>query len=213
MPRAQQVEPAAVRRRWIVMLYLVAAACLAAAPLLMPAGYGWLRHTVSESAAQGLDGAWLARAGMLTFGFAVICTAVTNRWWSRAAQVAHGAFGVLMIVAAAFSARPADPAAAYVQSEDVIHSIAATAMGFAFAIGVVLVGYGRIVTGGRFGRFDGIALVASVAIPLVMLTWDGVSGFAQRIMFAIAIGWYLVETIRRPAARHSEAAMTARSGP
>ena len=104
-----------------------------------PAVVPWLANTVSESAGQGVDGAWLARTGCLLFGFAVLTTAVTTLWWSVAARVAHAAFGVFGIAVAAYAGRPADPAAAFVASEDLLHSVAATAMGFAFAAGVVLV--------------------------------------------------------------------------
>jgi hypothetical protein len=196
------------------MLYLAAALCLAAAPLLMPAGYAWVRNTVSESAAQGLDGAWLGRIGLLAFGFAVICTAVVNRWWNGGARAAHYAFGVLLIAAAAFSSQPADSSLPYVATEDVIHSVAATAMGFAFAGGVALVGYGRVVAGGRFAVLDVLALAASITIPLAMSAWDGSAGLFQRLMFAVAFGWYLAETIRRPATtRGRAAAQAARSRP
>lgn len=34
---------------------------LALAPLLMPASYDWRANTISESGAQGIEGAWLAR--------------------------------------------------------------------------------------------------------------------------------------------------------
>lgn len=44
---------------------------LALAPVLMPTGYSWVSHTTSESAAQGVAGAWLARCGSLLFGFSV----------------------------------------------------------------------------------------------------------------------------------------------
>jgi hypothetical protein len=62
-------------RTGILALYLVAILSLALAPLLMPAGYDWVRHTTSESAAQGLDGAWLARLGFVAFGLAVLASA------------------------------------------------------------------------------------------------------------------------------------------
>jgi TRAP-type C4-dicarboxylate transport system permease small subunit len=82
-------------RTGILALYLVAILSLALAPLLMPAGYDWVRHTTSESAAQGLDGAWLARLGFVAFGLAV-----------------------LMVATAAFSTRPWDPELPYSRVED-----------------------------------------------------------------------------------------------
>jgi hypothetical protein len=50
----------------------VSALALAVAPMLMPESYSWVVHTTSESAAQGVNGAWLARLGFVAFGFAVL---------------------------------------------------------------------------------------------------------------------------------------------
>lgn len=195
--RASPAEsgPSAARRLGIVALYVTSIVSLAAAPLLMPAGYSWVEHTTSESAAQGLDGAWLARIGFLAFGFAVISSALTLRWWGAAARATHVAFGACMIAVAAFSSRPADPTLPYVELEDLLHSALATAMGFAFAIGVAIVGWRRTRSGGRPTLLDIVAVAASVAIPLAMWAWGDWPGLAQRLMFAIAFAWYLKETL------------------
>jgi hypothetical protein len=59
-----------------VLAGLVASAiALGAAPLLMLPAYSWMQHTVSESAAQGVSGAWLVRLGFLLFGFPVLSLA------------------------------------------------------------------------------------------------------------------------------------------
>lgn len=54
----------------VIALLVVSAAALVLAPAFMPAGYDWVRHTTSESAAQGLAGAWVARLGFVAFGLA-----------------------------------------------------------------------------------------------------------------------------------------------
>ena len=66
------------------------AAMLALAPILMPAGYSWLSKTTSESAAQGVDGAWLTRLGFVVFGLSVLLlTVARRRAWGLAAAL-HG---------------------------------------------------------------------------------------------------------------------------
>ncbi|HEX6235267.1 MAG TPA: DUF998 domain-containing protein [Jiangellaceae bacterium] len=191
------------RRIAIVGLYLAAALALAVAPLLMPPAYSWLEHTTSESAAQGLEGAWLARTGFVLFGFAVLATTLSAVSWSVAARVAHATFGVCMVAAAVFSSRPADAGAPFVATEDTLHSVAASVMGVAFALGVVLVAVGRGRVAWAAITLDAIAVIASVAIPLAMLAWDDWAGLAQRLMFAVAFTWYIAATLsraRRPAA-------------
>ena len=110
--RAKHVR-GAIDRVAIVML-VGSAIALAAAPFLMPNSYDWVRHTTSESAAQHVPGAWVARSGFVGLGLAVILLASRrrNRWtWPGAGL--HAAFGALMIAAAVFSSRAWTPATRY----------------------------------------------------------------------------------------------------
>jgi hypothetical protein len=162
----------------------------------MPDDYSWVAHTTSESAAQGVPDAWLARLGLLLFGLSVLlATSVLGRTWGMVASSAHCAFGSLLAASAAFSTRSWRADAVFDRTEDLLHSVAATAMGFAFALGVVAVlVVGRDLGPGR--RAAGIvAVVASVALPLGMTGWPGAAGALQRAMFAIAYLWYAAEVV------------------
>lgn len=176
---------------------------LALAPALMPESYSWVRHTTSESAAQGIPGAWLARLGFLLFGFSVLGLSQRRaRSWGQPGAALHATFGVMMIATAAFSHRSWDPQAPFDRVEDLLHSVTATVMGFAIALGVIVVVVRRLSNGRRPGAL-GIALVlASVIIPLSMSLWPEFSGALQRLMFLIAYGWYAVETLRQGSTTH-----------
>jgi len=180
-----------------VGLLAISVFALLVAPSQMPTGYSWLRHTTSESAAQGVSGAWLARFGFLVFGLTVVWTAGRQHHkWAVPVRLMHGAFGVLMIATASFSVRPWLPEAAYDPVEDALHSFTATAMGFAFAIGVVL----RLLHRGHDWSGRGIdlaAVAAAVAIPLSMNALPEWDGLLQRGMFAIAYTWYGIELWRK----------------
>lgn len=182
--------PSRVRRCAPAGGLLLSAVALALAPRLMPAGYDWLRHTTSESAAQGVPGAWLARLGFLLFGLSVVWIASQARGsWSPVARFCHAGFGVLMTATAAFSTRPWSTGAAFDPVEDALHSFTATTMGFAFALGVVACWRQR--GNDRLGRIlDVLAVAASVVIPLGMSVWPGWAGLAQRAMFTVAYVWY-----------------------
>lgn len=148
----------------------------------MPAGYSWVAHTTSESAAQGLQGAWLARLRFLTFGLTVVWMAgVAGRGWWGAAL--YRAFGVRLVGTAAFSHKPSEPGIAHDRFEDPLHSISAAAMGFAVAIGVVAVAPGR---GRHIGLLNVLVVIASVVIPLAMATVPEYAGLLQRTMLAVA---------------------------
>jgi hypothetical protein len=185
----------------------VSALTLGLAPLLMPASYSWVAHTTSESAAQGVPGAWLARGGFLLFGLSVVTIAfVAHGRWGRWAVGLHTAFGVLMLAAGGFSARPWDGGASFSQREDLLHSVAATAMGFAFAIGVTVVALERWRRDGGWRVIDLTAVTASVALPLAMAGAPGLAGVFQRVMFLVAYVWYGREAVRSWAHESHDAA-------
>jgi hypothetical protein len=180
----------------ILALFILSAAALLAAPGLMPAGYSWLTHTTSESAAQGLNGAWLARLGFILFGLAVVWLAsFRSSVWARAAVWCHLAFGVCMLGTAAFSHAPWLDGVPFDPVEDLLHSITATVMGFAFAFGVVARFLQRE-RGDKWGRaLDATAVAAAAFLPLLMATQPEIIGLLQRVMFGTAYVWYGREAI------------------
>lgn len=182
--------------RLSVVLLLSSLVCLILAPLPLPPDYSWISHTTSEAAAQALPGAWLARLGFLLFGLAVIWIASSQgRRWGPWGLIAHLTFGVLMVATAVFSHCPIDPELACDQAEDLLHSVSATVMGFAFALGVVSTAVHRRGSSVPRWAFDALAVAASIVIPLSMGTWAEYAGALQRLMFLIAYAWYAAEAI------------------
>ena len=186
--------PAAVG---VLACLAASAVALAVAPVLMPASYSWVAHTTSESAAQGVAGAWLARLGFLALGFGVlVLSGPAGQLWGPLAAGLHTTFGVLMVAAAAFSARPWEPGLPFDPIEDVLHSVAANAMGFAFAFGVVAVGWRIWRDAGGLRWRDMTAVAAAVVFPLTMVGFDGYTGMLQRPIFVVAYLWYGAEALR-----------------
>lgn len=177
----------------------VSALALTVAPAAMPTTYSWLRQSISESAGQGVTSAWIARLGFLLFGLTVSWLALHNRrLWPQASRIALGAFGILMISAAAFSTRPWWPGAAFDPTEDLLHSMAASTMGFALVIGLTVRALTR--RGDRLGlALDALGIVASIALPLAMSLLPDWAGLLQRLMFAVVYAWFIVDIGRRPA--------------
>lgn len=184
------------RRIALFLLLASSGAAFLLAPVALPPAYSWVRHSVSESAAQGLAGAWVARSGFLLFGFAVIWLAVARRpRWGSWGAAALGTFGAMMFATAAYSHRPWLPGVPFDAVEDLLHSATATIMGTAFAVGVVLVGLGRRNASRLDRALDGIALLASVVIPLAMSQGTDYTGLLQRCMFLTAYVWFGRETL------------------
>ena len=139
------------------------AASLALAPALMPESYSWVSHTTSDSAAQGVDGAWLARLGFLFFGLGVLALGrISSASWGRMAAASHATFGISMIATAAFSSRSWEPGVPFDQTEDLLHSAAATLMAVAFSVGVLAMAIRRAREGLPARPLDLLAIVASV---------------------------------------------------
>jgi hypothetical protein len=168
---------------------------LVVAPLALPSSYSWVEHTTSEAGAQGVDGAWIARAGFVLFAVGVAgVVSGARRLWNKVAMSAHAVFSLCMVGVAVFSARSWVGTASFDSAEDLAHSIAATVMGFAFAIGVVAVAVGR----GRPRPLDLVAVAASVVVPGAMTVLGSVEGLLQRLMFAVAYLWYWQQATAAP---------------
>ncbi len=176
---------------------VVSAASLALAPALMPESYSWVSHTTSDSAAQGVDGAWLARLGFLFFGLGVLALGrISSASWGRMAAASHAVFGISMIVTAAFSSRSWEPGVPFDQTEDLLHSAAATLMAVAFSVGVLAKAIRRAREGLPARPLDVLAIAASVLISIGMAIWGDSAGALQRTMFLVLYVWYASEAIR-----------------
>lgn len=126
--------------------------------------------------------------------------------WGGFGAWTHAGFGVLMVATATFSTRSWVPDAAYDPVEDALHSVTATAMGFAFAVGVLSVLVSAATGRDRspwphwphrpYWLLDAAALAAAVVLPLGMVAFAGAAGVLQRVMFTVAYVWYATEAVR-----------------
>ena len=191
------VERPGDRSGWIGVAALgVAAVALGVAPLTLDDSYSWIEHTTSESGAQGVRHGWVARTGFVGFGLAVFwISARRARVWRTPATVLHRIFATAMIAVAAFSTEPWVEDVPFDETENTLHSIAATVMGFAFAFGVTAVAASRQPV--RWRVIDLIAVASSVVLPLAMARFGSVDGVLQRAMFVVAFVWYGGESIQR----------------
>ncbi len=197
-------DPDSRKRSGNVLSWVGVFACLGAsavatvlAPLLMPDSYSWIRHTVSRSGAQGVDGAWLARLGFVLFGLGVIwMAALSARRWGRWATAAHACFGVAMIAAAAFSSSARQAGMAHDSTEDRLHVFAAGMTAISFMLGVLAVHLRRRQVHVAVQLFDFIAIAATAFASFAIVHLGNIDGVLQRIMLVIAYLWYTTEAMR-----------------
>ena len=169
----------------------------ALAPLALPQSYSWVRLGVSEASAQGVAGAWVARAGFVVFGLAVLGVCVLrHRSWNWLATALHGCFGVGMVMVAVYSHAPWEAGVPYVPLEDQLHSVFASVVGFSFIAGVATTMVVRRPRTRAAVLGDVAALLVAGTVPLLAAT--AVWGALQRLMFLTAAVWYAAE-VRREA--------------
>jgi hypothetical protein len=180
----------------VVGLFLASGVCLAVAPSLMPDSYNWIRHAISETAAQGLARAWVARLGIMLSAVAILLLAANRELgWGAQSRSIHRLYAILVVGLAAFSLKPWIPGT-FNEFEDVAHSVLAPVAGVAFTLGVLLVSARRAPTARRARVLDWVVILATVMLPLVMLSVPNVAGAAQRTVVAVGYLWYVVEAIR-----------------
>ena len=159
-------------------------------PLFAHPGFNWVANTTSQQAGQMVQGAWLMRLGFVAFGLGVLLDALPDL---RRGQYENGLFvffGVSMVLVAVFSHKPLDPTLFFDATDDFLHSVFATLMGFAYGIGVAW----RMV---RMRQkldivFSAIAAMSSIILPLAMWQLPEIAGLLQRLMFFISFVWLVL---------------------
>lgn len=180
----------------VVGLLAASAIAVVIATAVMPDSYSWIRHSISESAGQGVQDAWVARLGFLCLGFAVLLLVdLSAPRWGPAGAVLFRAYAIAMLATAAFAHRPWLDVP-FDEFEDVLHSATANVIGFTFTVGVIVVAVGRGPGTTAARLFDATAVVAAVVISVMVINGADLGGLAQRIMFGIAYVWYGLEAIR-----------------
>lgn len=116
---------------------------------------------------------------------------VTGLGWPGTA--AHLGFAVGMLGVAAFAHAPWVEGVPFVASEDLLHSVFASVVGFGFIAGVLAVTLARRPFSWRRAVPDLLALGVAMVVPLMMSA--PVWGLLQRLMFLVAALWYAREAV------------------
>ena len=175
---------------WAAACLVVACLALVAGPALLPPGYSVIRHSISESAAQATEGAWLARTGLALLGVSALLTAEPETGTSRWARVSLRLFGVGLMASALWSHSPWLPSRPNDVTEDLLHTLASSLVGAGIINAAAALALRPTERGVRFASV--VSLTVSVLAPLVMILDEPRTGLWQRLMFAVAIAWLFV---------------------
>jgi peptidoglycan/LPS O-acetylase OafA/YrhL len=101
-----------------------------------------------------------------------------------------------MLTVAAFSTKQWDPYVQFNELENTLHSVSASVMGFFYGIGVLLVILAEKSVSRAMKILGWVAVLTSIAMPILSGVVPEFGGVFQRLMFAIAITWFIVQVVR-----------------
>ncbi|MFM6981548.1 MAG: DUF998 domain-containing protein [Microbacteriaceae bacterium] len=160
------------------------------APLFLHYGYSILSNSISESAAQNVPTAWIARAALFASGLAVLgVVALKSGSWSRSVSISFAIFGTLWIISSVFSTKSWVAEASFNQVESEIHSVAASAMAI-IVLGALVLGFTRQPVS-PIERVLAFGLAAAATfLPLASYLVPELGGLFQRVMFLYTYLWF-----------------------
>lgn len=178
----------------IIVMLVASFAMVASAPLLMIDSYSWIANTISESGAQGVDGAWLFRIGVLMAAAATTTMVATaGDGLPASSKRALALYALSLVAAAAFPEKPWLDGP-YNEMIAGLHTVAAFNTGLWFGIGVFAASRHRSST--TVVTYDVVMVVMVATIPILMLVFDSFEGLFQRILIVAGYVWLFLEASR-----------------
>ncbi len=173
-----------------IVALAIAALGVLLAPVFLHDEYSILSNSISESAAQNVPTAWIARTALFASGLGVLGIVVLkSRSWSRTVSISFSVFGTLWIVSSVFSTKSWVAGSSFSELESAIHSGAASAMAIVVLGGLVLAFTKQPVR--RVERVLAFGLATSATIlPLASLLVPEFGGLFQRLMFFYTYLWF-----------------------
>lgn len=188
--RSSESPPSSIALRSVWTGLILSLVMLALAPLVVADSYSVVEDTLSESGAQGVDGAWVLRTGALLAAVSVLAMTTMARWGGPARVAirvyALGLVGLVVFPEAPWDGGSHDVTIAY------LHTVSGVVGATAFIFGVVLVSLSRPSEQRGARAFDWLVVAAVALIPQVMLVAAG-DGLLQRAMVGLGYIWLLTE--------------------
>jgi hypothetical protein len=172
--------------------------CFCLAALLGPAWsdptYSSISHTTSELAGQHMPGAWIMRTGFSLFGLGVVLGMLLAPVRPAAVAVPGILFGLSMLAAAIWPTPPISgmllaPSLEVSARSDMLHSLAASAMGISFCAATAARLWMTQARQARIHWTSLVGLLVAITIPIAMAQLPDFDGALQRIMFGVSFVW------------------------
>lgn len=167
---------------------LVALVAILLGPWYTDPGYNWVRHSVSELAAQHTRNAWVMQIGLFALGAGVAVDFLRSR---HPADLPFLAFGIFIAASAFVPHRPFVEGQSFNRALDIGHSVLASLAGFSAVLGFIV----RSIAARqplRKGIYVSIAAAYTV-LPLMMAIYPPTAGVFQRTIFLSFSLWAVVD--------------------
>lgn len=160
--------------------------------------YNWMQNTVSDLAAQGLKYQWIMQTGFI--GFGVLLNIGFVQKFIATQKVSYPdllimLYGLAILLSGFFSTEPFIQGVSYSVQESSLHSLFATAAGFAFTIGI----FYRLVTASTLGEkwLHAVFFLLVMGTSLLFgLSENGLlpiaKGIIQRSLYLVSFIWLFV---------------------
>ena len=160
------------------------AAAVVAGPLYTVPGYSAVGNLISELGAQNTPRNYLMSAAFVALGAGIVADGLRDFHRALAPFIA---FGLFMALVGFFGHKPIDPAVPYATWAHTAHGALATAAGIAITAGFAWQGVRQQYPGRRVVAAS--LAVASLALPLAMLSFPAYQGAIQRVMYLLVFSW------------------------
>jgi len=180
---------------WSMTALILSLSMLVLAPLFVSDSYSIIEHTLSESGAQGIEGAWVFRTGVALAALSVLVMSLSaQQTWTSAAIRWLRMYAVALLMLTMFPEAPLD-GGAHDETVAMLHTAFAVVGAVSFILGVVTVSGTRPRQAIRARVFDWLVVAAVALLPQIMVLVR-VDGLLQRIMVAFGYVWLLAESSR-----------------
>jgi hypothetical membrane protein len=152
--------------------------------------YVWYRHSISQLAGQEYAQAWIMRAGFLGFGVLVQIAGIgriraAGRYWYRELPIMI--YGLSILASGIFSAAPFIEGVAYSEWEAQLHTLFATAGGWALTAGILLYMLTDRLNSRR--TVHAVALILTMGVAFSFFSLPTVSGALQYLLWLVGFSW------------------------
>lgn len=162
-------------------LYAVIFAILAITfgPFYTEPGYSWIRHSISELAAQNTRNAWIMQAGLVLLGIGILVDFARTR---NRYDLPFVFFAVAIILAGVFPHKPITDGVPFSESLDWWHSLFSGLTGFTATIAALVRIFATKNILRRTSYFS--LIIVYTVLPMLMFNLPSYEGIFQRIIFA-----------------------------